>query len=263
MRVTAKSLQAFYGSRLGQTARDMVLRRLYPLWGDMAGTNILGFGYCAPYLASAQKQANRIVLVAPPEQGILAHKGQRGVQSCLASETRLPFSDATFDRVLCAHAIEEADDLSGLLSELWRVTRPEGRIVIVAAGRAGLWARMDNLPFGAGRSFSRQQLRRHLHRARFHPTVGAGALYGPPVARLSGPRLARTFERCGEALWPGLAGVVMVEAIKRLYVEPDRGQEQKVRAPILGSAQPKGARSIPQNMAAQDNIAVKNPRGHR
>lgn len=259
MRETADSLDAFYQGRLGQTARDMAVRRLRALWGDMAGQNILGFGYCSPYLDMARRQANRIVFAAPAEQGAIARPGPRGVQTCIADETLLPFSDASFERVLCVHAVEEADDLQGLLKELWRVTEPEGRIVVIAAGRSGLWARMDNLPFGAGRSFSRQQLRRQLIRARFHPTVGAGALYGPPIARLSGPRLARGFERCGEALWPGLAGLVMVEAIKRLYVEPDRIPRQGLRAPIFGSgqkgAQPSAPKALPTRPAQDINPA--------
>jgi SAM-dependent methyltransferase len=156
--------------------------------------------------------------------------------ACLAEETRLPFPDATFDRVLCVHAVEESDDLPGLLRELWRVTQPEGRIVVVAAGRAGLWAQRDSLPFGAGRSFSRTQLRRRLAAAGFSPTVGAGALYGPPVSRLSGPRLAYGFERFGETVWPGFCGLVMVEAIRRLYVEPTRLEEARVRSPLFGAA---------------------------
>lgn len=259
MRETAKQLQKFYEGRLGETARDMTLRRLYPLWGDLAGANVLGFGYCAPFLDMAEKQANRIVLVSPKGQGSLAHQNKRGVNACLTDETLLPFSDATFDRVLCVHGLEEAEDLPGLLSELWRVTRPEGRIVIVASARAGLWARMDDLPFGAGRSFSRQQVRRLLEHARFHPTVGAGALYAPPIRRLAGPKLARGFERCGEALWPGLAGLIMVEAIKRLYVEPDRGQGHKVRSPLFGATQPTGTRTSPQNVAANKRQGQKKP----
>ena len=159
--------------------------------------------------------------------------------ACVAEETRLPFSDATFDRVLCVHAVEEADDLPGLLRELWRVTQPEGRIVVVASGRSGLWSRMDHLPFGAGRPFSRGQLRRRLIQAGFTPTVGAGALYGPPLSRLSGPKISYGFERFGETVWPGFAGLVMVEGIRRLYVEPERLEEAKVRAPLFGtSAQP-------------------------
>lgn len=236
MRVTADSLEAFYNAPLGRTARDMALRRLRTLWPDLAGRNALGFGYAAPILTDYRKSANRIVFVGPDGQGITAHASSRGVMACVAEEGQLPFSDSTFDRVLCVHAVEEADDLPGLLRELSRVTQPEGRIVVIASGRAGLWARMEHLPFGAGRPFSRRQLRARLQQAGFQPTVGAGALYGPPIARLSGPKLANLFERCGERLWPGFCGLVMVEAVKRLYVEPDRLEKARSRTPIFGTA---------------------------
>ena len=236
MRVTADGLEAFYGEPLGACARDMVLRRLLALWPDMAGNNALGFGFCAPYLHAYRKSANRVVLVNPPGQGAVAHRSARGVMGCVADEGLLPFSDSQFDRILCVHALEEAEDRAELLRELWRVCEPEGRIAVVAAGRAGLWARSETLPFGAGRPFSRTQLRAQLAAAGFQPTVGAGALYGPPVSRLMGPRLCLGFERTGETLWPGLAGLVMVEGVKRLYVEPERGHAARRRAPVFGAA---------------------------
>ncbi|MEM9599907.1 MAG: class I SAM-dependent methyltransferase [Pseudomonadota bacterium] len=239
MRESADRLESFYAAPLGRMARDMAMRRLVTLWPDLAGCNALGFGYVAPYLESYRRSANRIVLANPAAQGAIAHQSSRGVMSCVTDEGQLPFSDSAFDRVLCVHALEEADDLPGLLRELWRVTQPEGRIVVIASGRSGLWARADTLPFGAGRSFSRTQLRARLMTAGFHPTVGAGALYGPPISRLSGPKLSYGFERFGETVWPGFCGLVMVEAIKRLYVEPDRLETAKVRAPLFGSsAQP-------------------------
>ena len=236
MRVTADSLDAFYSTPLGGCARAMVLRRLLSLWPDMAGQNALGFGFGAPFLDAYRKSANRTVLVSPAGQGAVAHRSSRGVMACVADDTLLPFTDNAFSRVLCVHALEEAEDRAGLLRELWRVTEPEGRIVVVAAGRAGLWARAESLPFGAGVPFTRTQLRAQLADAGFQPTVGSGALYGPPVARLMSPRLCDGFERAGELLWPGLAGLVMVEAIKRLYVEPDRGHRMRRRAPVFGTA---------------------------
>ena len=236
MRVTADSLETFYQSPLGACARDMVLRRLLALWPDMAGDNALGFGFGAPYLDAYRKSANRTVLVNPAGQGAVPHRSSRGVMTCVADGTQLPFTDNAFSRVLCVHALEEAEDRAGLLRELWRVCQPEGRIVVVAAGRAGLWARSETLPFGAGTPFTRTQLRNQLARAGFQPTVGSGALYGPPVERLMGPRLCRGFERAGETLWPGLAGLVMVEGIKRLYVEPERGHRARMRAPVFGTA---------------------------
>jgi len=220
MRETVTRLEEFYASPLGRAASDMAGRRLKSLWPDLSGKNILGFGYCWPYLRPYQLTANRVVMAMPEEQGALAHENARGVSTCLVMEQSLPFSDASFDYVLCVHGAEEAENFPALLRELWRVTRPEGRIAIIAANRAGLWARSERVPFGAGRPFSRTQLRGALTAAGFAPIVWSGALYMPPTARLAKPKLIHATERFGETVWPSFSGLVLVEALKRLYIDP-------------------------------------------
>lgn len=243
MRETVTQLEEFYASPLGQAATHMAGRRLKSLWPDLAGKNILGFGYCVPYLQPYQLTANRVVLAMPEEQGALAHENARGVSACLVMETALPFSDASFDNVLCVHGTEHAANLPFLLRELWRVTRPEGRIAIIAANRAGLWARSDRVPFGAGRPFSRKQLRGALTMAGFAPLVWSGALYVPPIARLAKPKLVHATERFGETVWPSFSGLVLVEALKRLYIDPNDNLPGFVQRPSF-TARPIANRTI-------------------
>jgi SAM-dependent methyltransferase len=45
-------------------------------------------------------------------------------------KARLPFADATFDRVLCHNVLECLPDPEGLAAEAGRVLRPEGRLVL-------------------------------------------------------------------------------------------------------------------------------------
>ena len=227
MRQTVITLEKFYASRLGLAAQDMAMRRLQSLWPDLSGRDVLGFGYCGPYLNVHLKTANRVVLAMPGGQGAVAHEGHRGIIGCLTEENSLPFSDGRFDNVLCVHAAEEAPDLSALLRELWRVTQPEGRIVVIASNRTGMWARSDRSPFGAGRPFSRKQLRGALNDAGFVPSVWSGALYVPPLRRLAKPGFIHGCERFGETVWPGFSGLVLIEAIKRLYTEP-KGHAKKL-----------------------------------
>jgi SAM-dependent methyltransferase len=235
MRETVTRLEHFYASPLGLAAAAMIQRRLATLWPDVAGKDILGYGYGWPLLANYTKTANRVVLAMPEMQGALAHENARGVMACLTEDSRLPFSDASFDLVLCLHALEETPDLPALLRELWRVTRPEGRIVVIAPNRAGLWARSDAGPFGAGRPFSKRQLRSALSTAGFQPTVWSGALYMPPAKWLAKPKLMTGFERFGETVWPTFSGLVLVEALKRLYAEPDGHGRHLVRRPRFGT----------------------------
>lgn len=168
----------------------------------------------------------------PAAQGAVVTRSNRGISSVLTQDDRLPFQDASFDNVIIAHAIEEAVDVNMLLNELWRVTMPEGRIVIIASHRRGLWAQFDKTPFGAGRPFSRVQLRRALEQSGFVPSLSAGAVYSPPMKTFARPRLAIGVEKMGETLWPGLSGIVMVEAVKRLYAKRDGGLAE----PITGRA---------------------------
>ncbi len=231
MRETATRLEQFYASPLGVSARDMAARRLATLWPDLSGRNVLGYGYTWPYLAPYEPATNRLVLAMPEAQGAIAHEGKRGVATVLTQGQALPFSDATFDRILAVHAVEEAETTAATLAELYRVLAPEGRIVIICANRSGMWARADSLPFGAGRPYSRRQLKSALIHAKFDPTVGSNALYIPPAHLLTRPSLVRGVERFGETVWPRFSGLVLVEAIKRLYAPSDHGHAQKVARP--------------------------------
>lgn len=236
MRQNVIHLEQFYASRLGRAAQDMAGRRLSKLWPSLAGKDVLGYGYTWPYLSGHSDEASRIVLAMPGEQGALAQTSRRGVIACLTEEDLLPFADASFDYVFVAHAVEETQNLQDLFAELWRVTRPEGRIVVLASNRSGLWARSDSSPFGSGRPFSRKQLRAALRAARFIPTVWSGALFVPPARPLVRSNLTYGFERFGETVWPGFSGLVLVEALKRLYAEPPGAKSRLVRRPSFGGA---------------------------
>jgi len=233
VRQTVISLEAFYASPLGAAARAMVMRRLAPLWPNLANSDVLGFGYTWPYLSPYARQASRIALAMPETQGAIAHSTRRGVCAVLTEETRLPFTDNSFDHVLLAHAVEDTPDLARTLNELWRVTRPEGRIVIIAANRAGLWSGSDKSPFGSGRPYSRTQLREALRAVGFHPTFWSNALYIPPSRHFAGPRRCQTIERLGELVLPTVSGLVLVEAVKRLYAEVEGAPSRLVFRPGL------------------------------
>jgi len=54
------------------------------------------------------------------------------VEVVLASAERLPFPDASFNKVLCVHVVYFWRDLGAALREIARVTRPGGRLAIAA-----------------------------------------------------------------------------------------------------------------------------------
>ena len=249
MRQSVIQLEKFYAARLGHAAQAMTCRRLEAVWPDLSGRDILAYGYSGPYIRPYLKAAKRVILAMPGPQGAIAQESPRGQMSCLVQDDYLPFADAQFDNVLVAHGVEEAEALNILLSELWRVTKPEGRIVIIAANRSGLWARSEKTPFGAGRPFTRTQLRGLLRTAGFEPVLWSGALYAPPLKALTGPATLKTFERFGETVCPSFSGVVLVEALKRLYAESSGKSSRLVMRPSFGTA-PIGTRASQRNKKA-------------
>jgi len=211
------ALQRFYGAPLGETARIAAAGRLEALWGDCAGLDVLGVGYAPPYLDAWRASARRTVAFMPAAQGAERWPDEGPAAVALGEETRFPVADAVFDRVILIHALEEADAPRPLLRETWRVMAPEGRLVVVAANRAGLWARMDATPFGHGRPYSRRQLANLLTEAMFEPTASTSALHMPPLDWAPILALSDALERAGRMVRAPFGGLVMMEAVKRLY----------------------------------------------
>lgn len=241
MRIDVLAQQRFYASRLGEVARRMAARRIEALWPPASGLDMLGLGYSMPYLEPYRALARRVTALMPSAQGAERWPGEGRTLAALGDETRLPFMDSVFDRVLVVHGLEEAENPRAMLRELWRVIAPEGRLLIVAANRAGMWARTDATPFGHGRPYSRPQLAALLSDCLFEPMASARALYAPPLDWPLVSGLAEGIERAGEIIVPAFGGLVLMEAVKRLYAEvgPAKSKVLLARAPDRAKPTPR------------------------
>ncbi len=243
MRVDVLALQRFYASPLGDAVRRMASRRLAALWPGADGLDLLGIGYPTPYLERFRAAARRVTVMMPSEQGAEHWPAGGPCLTTLADEARLPFIDAVFDRVLVVHALEESEAVRPLLREIWRVMAPEARLVVIAANRWSLWAQSDATPFGHGRPYSRAQLATLLTDSMFEPVASARALYAPPTRWTPFVRAAEAFERVGEVVWPAQGGLVLMEAVKRLYAETFRSEKRV----LLAKAPERTRRGAPTN----------------
>ena len=235
MRRDVTEIRSFYASPLGQTAARLIGARLSDAWGPLTGQDVLGLGYAAPWLEE-MREARRAVCAMPHGQGAEAWPRAARCRTALVEDEALPFGTGVFDRIVAVHAIEEATDPQALVRELGRVLKPSGRLVLVVAGRGGLWARSENTPFGDGRPYSRSQLERLVRDAELEPFAWSQALFGPPWERLAGA--ADLMEFWGSRLVPGAAGVVLLEAVKvqlalrsRPVAAPARARRSKVLTP--------------------------------
>jgi SAM-dependent methyltransferase len=225
-------LRAFYASTLGRLAERSIAMALSSVWASLPNERLVGLGYTLPWLERFGGDAERVFAFMPALQG--AVNWPAGGPSATA---------LVFDRILLVHALEHAENPRETLMEIWRVLAPGGRLVIVVPNRRGVWARFEHTPFGTGRPFSRTQLINLLRDTNFTPGSWSDALHFPPSRRRWMMRLHALLERTGRRLWPIFAGVIVVEAQKRLYqgVPVAARASRRVFVPVLA---PQGATRV-------------------
>ncbi|HEY5338158.1 MAG TPA: methyltransferase domain-containing protein [Rhizomicrobium sp.] len=226
----SSNLSAFYATPMGQVARRLILRRIRQIWPDVQGTRLLGYGFAIPFLRTFVGEADHVAALVPSQLGPVTWPADQCL-SALGDEDALPFPDAMFDRVLIVHGLESAEALRPVMRQLWRVLTPAGKLLIVAPNRTSLWAQVERSPFAHGRPFNRAQLQSLLRESLFVADRWDSALLAPPLRsrRLLGRGIG--WEKVGRNLWPGLAGVHLLEATKSLYaVSPPLPVKQGKRA---------------------------------
>lgn len=248
MHLDVVELRRFYAStHLGRLARESVRDRLRRLWPDVRGMTVVGFGYAAPLMRPFLGESARTFCLMPAQQGVCAWPGEGPNLTALVEETLWPLPGGSADRLVVAHGLETCERPGALLDEIWRVLAPGGRAVFVVPNRAGMWARRDATPFGYGRPYSINQLEGTLASHRFTTIRRDAALYMPASHRRFWLRLAPAIERIGQRLdMRRLAGVVVVEVEKLVYITPQSGSAVRAHDPIrvlagLGAPAPRPA----------------------
>jgi SAM-dependent methyltransferase len=211
-------LRSFYTSALGRRASLYIQRAIRSRWIDLNGLAVLGLGFTPPYLDAMRDDVpERILSFMPGSQGVIAWPHDGLSASSLVEPTDLPLRDSTIDRALLVHALEMSDAPAELLSELWRVLAPGGRLICVVPNRSGVWTRSDTTPFGQGQPFSRGQITGLMRQALFTPVHWGEALYMPPFRHRLIMQIAPAMERLGATLSLPFAGVHIIEATKQVY----------------------------------------------
>lgn len=232
MRPDVIDLREFYHTRLGQVARHLLRYRIRRLWPSVGGLRVLGLGYAVPYLRQFRDEAERVLAIMPAAQGV--HRWPIDARNlvALADEHELPLPDASVDRVLLMHELENSEQVRPLLREVWRVMAPGGRLMVVVPNRRGIWARFERTPFGHGHPYSQGQVSRLLRDNMFQPMNHGAALYVPPMRIAGLLRAAGPLEKVGQRLGVALAGVLLVEAEKQIYIAGVERQPRRRRRPV-------------------------------
>lgn len=219
----------FYATARGAVAAILVRDRLTEMWPSLAGQSVLGLGYAAPYLRLWRENAGRCIAAIPAQVGAARWPAGAANLSCTTEEDALPFPDLCFDRILLVHGLEAADNARRVLREVWRVLKDDGRLLVVAPNRSGLWAHLESTPFGQGQPYSPGQIGRLLAAAMFRVERRDSALFLPPATWRVVLRTGRLWERGGRRLAPGFGGVTLTEAVKDVYAAVPLKREPRRR----------------------------------
>ena len=213
----AHAAAEFYATARGAVAARMLRERLDLIWPRLAGMAVLGIGYTTPYLRHWRENAARCIAATPAQIGATRWPAGQPNLSCTMEEDALPFPDLSFDRILLVHGLEAAEHARKMLREVWRVLKDDGRLLIVAPNRRGLWAHVESTPFGQGQPYSAGQVGRLLASSLFRVEQRDSALFVPPTNLRLILRSARLAETTGRFVAPRFGGVTITEAVKDVY----------------------------------------------
>jgi SAM-dependent methyltransferase len=205
---------------------------------DTKDSTVLGIGFAVPYLSSFLSDNSSVFACMPATQGVIHWPAQAANLSLLADETELPFADNSMQRVLVAHALENSENARKMMTEIWRVLSPTGRLLMVVPNRRGIWARSPQSPFAHGQPFTYWQLRQLLEKHSLTATGVRSALFFPPSTRKYILRFSAFMERIGNSFFPGFAGVIIIEAEKQIYAPALQKARVFARPGYLPVAQP-------------------------
>jgi ubiquinone/menaquinone biosynthesis C-methylase UbiE len=130
----AARLEAAYRARDVKRRRSLVLSALAPQPGEHIIDIGCGPGFYAPDLLDAVGATGAVLgvdssaaVLRPAEQRCA---GRANAQFRQGDAAALPADDSAFDAALCVQVLEYAQDSAAALSEMRRVLRPGGRVVV-------------------------------------------------------------------------------------------------------------------------------------
>jgi hypothetical protein len=217
MHAKTVDLREFYDAVQGRVVQRVLRHQIRAFWPEAKGLRVLGVGYALPYLKPFMAEAERVAALMPGGQGAVFWPPDEKGLVCIYEEGDWPVETSSVDRIIAIHAFQDGEAFDALLRESWRVLTGQGRLMLIAPNRTGLWARTDSTPFGDGAPWSMGQMRQALKDNLFVPERMERALFVPPTSSRLMMATAPVWEKMGRRFFNAFGGVNIVEASKQLY----------------------------------------------
>ena len=231
--LNALHLKQFYSSDLGKQVSKRLKQVTHKTWPHNDDETILAIGYPTP-IWERDKAPNSLIVAMPAEQGAVRWpKAEYGASKTIVThDAELPLPSNSINRVILLHSLETSPNISALMKEIYRVLVPNGRVMLIAPNRLGLWSRSSNSPFGYGRPFSIQEIKSLLEHHELTFKRRRTWMFMPPTHNRFLLRAIRMVEFLGEFFLPMCGGIHLVEAEKQIYASVMQPGARKARSSV-------------------------------
>lgn len=203
--VVAASYDSWFADPIGSTAdrleKALIAKMARPRPGERALDVGTGTGHFAIYLADLGLQV--VGVDSSAAMLAIARAKRPEIPWHRASVENLPYKDESFALVLSVTTLEFVSDVDLALAEMYRVTRPGGRLVVAVLNRLSPWAqaRLEEAqhavtPFSHAHFFTPDEFAAALRR--LGPSRWSSAVFFGP--RGQGLALASALEVIGQGL---------------------------------------------------------------
>ena len=172
----------YFGTSLGKRTAITLRETVAHLLNCEKGEMLLGFGFTLPLLEYYLDKSVSAVSLMPRLQGSISWPDSNRNINSLVDEGYWPVETESVDKVLVLHGLEMSLNPHRMMSEIWRILKPNGVLLIFVANRTGFWSRSDISPFGYGRPYSVNQIGDLLHQTQFDINERVLTLNGFPVS---------------------------------------------------------------------------------
>lgn len=232
-------LEDWYGTPFGIEVAARESACVSSMLTDVFGYYLIQVGVSERYREAlgASRIRHRILM---PSQGSTGHSGLQ----IIADPSQLPLATDMVDAVVLPHTLDFAPDPRQVLREVERVLIPEGRVFVVGFNALSSWGllgllyrRRGRMPW-CGRFLTPHRVEDWLSLLGFDVEMREHIMFRPPIRHVLVEQLS-ALDTIGRWLWPGLGGVYVVRAVKRVStLTPLKPKWARPRTLLPGAIEP-------------------------